>query len=220
MPVALPLQVVLFLTLKLTVGHPDPLLRPDPPRGLCPRSLPSKLLLPTCKPPLPPSFSSFHPDPEGSASCSAVQSPESSPSSSRAICSICLCPAHLASCPPGLLPTWPRILGGGFGVAGLGLSFPAPSGAAPWWLWDEGSSYLQGAPSSRAVAFNMDETNKKQKRETQQTQAPVSQMWGWEEGGRFSSPARNTWETHKSNISRNDQWPQIEGKLSKRIVRD
>ena len=59
------------------------------------------------KPPLPPSFSSFRPDPACSACCSAVQRPESSPSSLCAICSICLCPAHLASCPPGLLPTWP-----------------------------------------------------------------------------------------------------------------
>lgn len=38
--------------------------------------------------------------------------------------------------------------------------------------------------------------------------------------GGSSSPARNPWETHKSNISRNYQWPQIEGKLFKRIVRD
>lgn len=152
------------------------------------------------KPPLPPSFSSFRPDPACSACCSAVQRPESSPSSLCAICSICLCPAHLASCPPGLRPTWPRTLGGGFGVAGLGLSFPAPSGAAPWWLWNEGSSYLQGTPSSMAVAFNKDENNKKQKRETQQTQAPVSQMWAGKRRGGFSSPARNTWETQSQTF--------------------
>ena len=97
--VTLPLQTVLFLTLRLTVGHTDPLPSPVPPCGLRPWSLPSQLLLPTRKPPLPPSFSSFRPDPECSACCSAVQSPESSPSSWRAICSICLCPAHLASCP-------------------------------------------------------------------------------------------------------------------------
>lgn len=47
---------------------------------------------------LPPSALS-RPDPKCSACCSAVQSPESSPSSLRAICSICLCPAHLASYP-------------------------------------------------------------------------------------------------------------------------
>lgn len=43
--VALALQAVLLLTLRLTVGHPDPLPSPVPPRGL-----PSQLLLPTQTP--------------------------------------------------------------------------------------------------------------------------------------------------------------------------
>lgn len=206
--VALPLQTVLFLTLRLTVGHPDPLPSPVPPHGLRPRSLPSQLLLPTRKPLLPPSFSSFRPDPKCSACCSAVQSPESSPSSLRAICSICLCPAHLASYPQrGLqdLVSEPLLLPPVLPPGGCGMKDPVTCRVHP---------AARLSPSIEMKTTN----NKKEKLDKPRHLCP--RCGGGLRRGGSSSPARNTWETHKSNIPRNYQWPQIEGKLFKRIVRD